>query len=515
MAESENNEKQNSEGSSPDDQPIDQPAVKVAKKKTVKKKAVKKKVAKKAAKKTVKKKSATKKVAERKPAVKKKAVAPVGDSETAISDNTSAETAELKIHLVKQTETAAAEHPTVVKPGLPGAAEQPDSKKPTETAAVILLKEDSKPETTGADAINISPQVPASVEVSPNTRNAADPTSEDKVVSAEVIIKAQSNKEDEHMASTSNGSAGFLPKVIFWLLIVIIGFSYIRSLAKHPGTETGNPDQAESSVVSSDSGAAATRLDEQAISTEKATEADTAESEEAAVTQSVVPSQAETSAHAVVDTAEGVIVPAVISSVTADAPVAEETAPAVPETAADEKVVEKAGSVAPVVSESVLSVEAVKPESAGLEKTESLSVVAEKSAVTHAAAVEPVSSEPTPGTVESTQVKPVAEAPASSTDIQVTHEAKESKSDAAPAPTAKPYSQERSESTTKILKEFDELRNTAEMERKAMYEMMQKRREMREAMMQRQRAPYPQWNNQGYPAYNPYPQGYYPYGYPQ
>lgn len=216
------------------------------------------------------------------------------------------------------------------------------------------------------------------------------------------------------MASTSKGSASLLPKVIFWLLIVIIGFSYMRSLARYPGTDT----------------------------------------------------------------------------------------PA-----------EKADTVAPVVSEIPASAatEAAEPMAAGSAEMEPLSAVADKTPDSSYAVVEPAPTEPAPDLVEPPQAMPATDAPVSSAEVNETNAAEQSKPE--PASTALPYSQTRSESATQVLSEFDEMRKAAEAERKAMYEMMRKQREMREPMMPS--SAFPRWQSPGYPTYNPYPQGYYPYAYPQ
>ncbi|MEN8178897.1 MAG: hypothetical protein ABFS39_09770 [Pseudomonadota bacterium] len=520
MVESGNNDKQNSEGVSSDDQTNDQKVVKVVKKKAAKKKTAKKKTAKKkvvkkkAAKKTVKKKAAQKKVASKKKAVKKTAATSENVSGTDVPDSDSTEAAEVKIQLVKKTDPAVLEQASEEMLNPTVADKRPEEKTRPEAVMAAVVQERPKPEAASAEPINSTPEVSERAEVLENKKDGEDPTSDEKTASAELIIKAQSNKEDEHMASTSNGSTGFLPKVIFWLLIVIIGFSYIRSLAKHPGSETGAVEQTASSVVSTDSGTAAAKIDEQPpASAAASTEADTAEATEAAGAESEAVAQPKTESvphEVVIDSAEGVVVPAVISNVTMDPPVAEEPAP---EPVADKKVGEKAEAVAPAASETPPRTEVVESEVTSADEPETRPAVAGKTPDTSSAAVEPVPSEAIPGAVESVQAMPAAVAPVSSAEVTETAEVAEGKSEAAPAPTATPYSQQRSESATKILKEFDELRNAAVKERKAMYEMMQKRREMRGPMMQR--PSYPSWRNPGYPTNNPYPQGYYPYGYPQ
>ncbi|MEJ2694297.1 MAG: hypothetical protein P8166_14965 [Candidatus Thiodiazotropha sp.] len=54
----------------------------------------------------------------------------------------------------------------------------------------------------------------------------------------ETVIKAKFIKDEPSevsaMSTETTSSGGFWVKVIFWLLIVVLGFMYIRSLAKHP-----------------------------------------------------------------------------------------------------------------------------------------------------------------------------------------------------------------------------------------------------------------------------------------
>ncbi len=505
MVESENDTKQNGGDATSDDRLSDQNVVKVVKKKAAKKKSAKKQVVKKkVAKKAAKKKTAKKKAVSKKKVVKKTSVIKEGSPGTEAPAGDVAEAAKIKIQLVKETPSAALEkrvEETAVQAVTDEQAEkysQPESVTPAEVRAR---------QTPGASVVEpvvISPEISKPEEVSSKTKKAEDQASEGKIVTAELIIKNQSNKEDEHMASTSNGSTGFMPKVIFWLLIVIIGFMYIRSLAKHPGSETGAVEQVQSSVMSSQSETASGQpANEQATIQAAGTEASNA-----ADSESVAEAQGETTSHAVVvDSAEEAAVPTVMSPVTEDTQVAEEPAS---ETSADEQAAEKADVAAPAVGESPVITEAAESQAIATEQTTIEPAVseAEKAPAVSSAPVESI-----PEPVESTQAAPVADSPVSNTEATEATEVPQSKAAAAPATPDKPYSQQRSESATQILKEFDELRKAAEAERKAMYEMMQKRREMRKSMMQR--PAYPRWNNQDYPARNPYPQGYLPYGYPQ
>jgi hypothetical protein len=73
------------------------------------------------------------------------------------------------------------------------------------------------------------------------------------------------------------------------------------------------------------------------------------------------------------------------------------------------------------------------------------------------------------------------------------------------------YRQQREESVSKILKEFDHLRQAADAEMQAMRELMDRERAQREFTLPRRPA-YPGWED---PGYRPHQPGYSPYGYPQ
>lgn len=59
---------------------------------------------------------------------------------------------------------------------------------------------------------------------------------------SEAVVKAKFIKDEPSevsaMSTETTSSGGFWVKVIFWLLIVVLGFMYIRSLAKHPSDQS-------------------------------------------------------------------------------------------------------------------------------------------------------------------------------------------------------------------------------------------------------------------------------------
>ena len=557
LVESEHNAERNSEGAPVDDQTGAPQAVKVAKKTPVKKKTAKKiakkKTAKKAAKKTtVKKKVATRKSVSKKKTVKKAAVAvseqpkleQVSNSEpvetrTAPVISVTEQTEAPAVHAVQKTaaEEATTSEPTAVSEpaGAAPPLETSESARPVSdhepvAASAAGLRETLTEETPVNGSSGAPAEVSTTTEESKPIKDGQAKVGDERITPTETIIKTHTKQEDEAMSSTSQGSTGFTLKVILWLIIVIIGFSYIRSLAKHPKDATVQPaDEAQVSVVSTDAGTPT----EQTVSGEVTPDAEAQialEVETAAPVDSASQADSEPVVphKVVVDVAEGIVVPAVISEVTrfeteeentAAAPVVEEVIevevetlePAVSEvpTGTTEEPLpdapqETAPAEVPVAAAPEVSVEAAKP----------VETVSETVAETP-----PTETAPTPGTVESVQAQQAQpamepEAPASSSETPETAQVEESKpAEVAPVITT-PYGPQRSESATRILKEFDEMRKAAEEERKTMYEMMMKRREMLESRMPGSN--YPRWNAPSYPAYNPYPQGYYyPYGYPR
>ncbi|MEW8560968.1 MAG: hypothetical protein AB2541_02650 [Candidatus Thiodiazotropha sp.] len=239
------------------------------------------------------------------------------------------------------------------------------------------------------------------------------------------------------MTTQSKGTGGFWLKVIFWLVIIILAFMYIRSLAKNPQSEsTASTNAVEQEVVED-------------VSTAPATAA-----EEGAAEQSGTTAQAgaETDAEAAVEA--GATSDSNVSDVAQQAPM--ESAPAVGEEQA-------------------------------------------------AAATQAAASSDSDQSSEQTTAAAGAEAPAVA-----------SRDDSASATANQQVPQSirdlHAESVSKILKEFDELRDAARAEMEAMRNLMQAERELQEAMASP--PPRPAWPGRGYTPYGGYPpsqQGYTPY----
>lgn len=68
-------------------------------------------------------------------------------------------------------------------------------------------------------------------------------------VEAAIKLKEQEAVEETEMSSDTKTPGGFGLKVIFWLVVIVIGFIWIRSLAKHPGEEARGVSQSEEQAV--------------------------------------------------------------------------------------------------------------------------------------------------------------------------------------------------------------------------------------------------------------------------
>ena len=85
------------------------------------------------------------------------------------------------------------------------------------------------------------PSKPASATPAPSRAGDEDTPKASGVVVKATVIKAQS-PEDPSMSTESKSAGGFWIKVMFWLLIIVLAFIYIRSLAKQPGDAASSAD---------------------------------------------------------------------------------------------------------------------------------------------------------------------------------------------------------------------------------------------------------------------------------
>jgi hypothetical protein len=373
---------------------------------TVKKKAAKKKVAKK---KAASKKKATRK---KKTAVKKKASAPVATPASAMGDEDK-----------------------------PAPTPQPSAAEPAAATAVAAAAASRDEEVE-------KPAPPAASDV-----QAAD--------RSETVIKVNITKEippeDRSMASETKSTGGFWVKAIFWLLIVVLAFIFIRSLAKHPGEEpTATTDDEIKEAVTTTLPPSVGKADEEAVTQQVESEAAATSEQEMAESEVV-----EERPQDLGQEAEG---DAAVSAVQRD----------------------EAGDVAeqPPMMEATpaLPTEAAAPE--------------EVPALDASVAETPDPQTPSPTSADTTALPPAAGVP---TDAQIEQQRRRDLHD---------------ESVARILKEFDDLRDAARAEMEAMRNLMQAERELRDAMAPLPPPAYPPaWSapGAGYGPYAPAPQYYPPY----
>ncbi|RLJ17753.1 hypothetical protein DJ031_12870 [bacterium endosymbiont of Escarpia laminata] len=267
------------------------------------------------------------------------------------------------------------------------------------------------------------------------------------------------------MTTTPSSSAGFWSKIIFWLLIVIIGFAYVRSLAKHPGDEAaGSEGQGQTSS-------------EQVTTTES--------TQQAAEILGTVSSGQPASAAAQTETES------------AEASDKEDSANMADSVAAGTEVADAAPNeaTASTATDAAVSVES------------SVNVDSKEAASEVTAAPEPEAAAPTAESVAATAAtKEVADTDTASKISPADDASPPPSPDDAAAASPPRYAAPRtarSESVTRILKEFDDLRQAAEAEMKAMRNLIQAERELRDAMAPPPAQYHPGWG-----------QGYYPYGRP-
>ncbi len=268
--------------------------------------------------------------------------------------------------------------------------------------------------------------------------------------SAEIRIMAKPNKEEatkeSAMSTPSKSAGGFWVKVLFWLVIIVLVFMLIRSLAKHP-SETG---VASSSSTSAETQATAAQSGESAGSAEKAV---SVEAGVGGAGDRPAAAKAETSSGKPVEAQEAIPVGSAGE----------------PEAAASESVGELAASA---------ELRSAEPSAD--------TAVSEGAAGESAPTTADVSTEATASTQTSSM---------------------EAGADAA-AQAAQTPRDLHDESVARILKEFDDLREASRAEMEAMRNLMQQRRELENAMTP-PRYP-PAWNPPAAGYYNPYAPPAYP-----
>ncbi len=170
---------------------------------------------------TVKKKVAKKKVAKKKVAKKK-----VASKKTVAKNQTSASASASAADSVKAKESKPASAP----------ASQPSESKPATAATLAAAASSARGEQESQPASSVANDAQAS-------------TKSDVVIKAK--LKKEEPLEDSSMSTESKSMGGFWIKTIFWLVIIVLVFIYIRSLAKHPGEQaTATTEEASQEVTS-------------------------------------------------------------------------------------------------------------------------------------------------------------------------------------------------------------------------------------------------------------------------
>ncbi|MES9987408.1 MAG: hypothetical protein ABW077_05790 [Candidatus Thiodiazotropha endolucinida] len=248
-------------------------------------------------------------------------------------------------------------------------------------------------------------------------------------VTIQTELKKDTTSEDSSMTTDSKSASGFWVKVTFWLVIIILGFMYIRSLANNPQSDANTTAMEQEAVETSATADSSTT--DQAAGEKSASMASSTEDEGKAST--------EAAQQGGIESGDSV-------STTEQEPRVE-SAPA--ETAQQTAAADQATADAGTVQQSVAT---------GTEATAS-------------------DSQETPSTADQVQ------------SIRDLH----------------------AESVSKILKEFDDLRDATMAEMEAMRNRIQAERELQEAMVP---PPRPAWTGRGYSPYGGYPparQGNSPY----
>jgi hypothetical protein len=392
---------------------------------TVKKKASKKRAAKK---KTAKKKVAKKKVASKK-AVSKKAAAnkPTAEPAASTDSNKAAETKPTPVPLLAKTET---------KPATPT------------TVAVV------------ASSMSVEQEERKSVAAAASDAEA--PAKSDVVIKAN--LKQEEIPEEGSMSTESKSVGGFWAKVIFWLLIVIIGFLLIRSMAKNPAEQsTSATGETSQEMTAAPSGTSTSDSAPELVETLEIGSAGEAEEEQAGLGDQPSVEKAEVQ----VDGTEAIQATLIQSGDTESLTIEDSSQ----ELSDSEVETLEAAETA----ETAETVEAVETE---------IITPAETSAPKAAAAGQETAS----ATTEDTSTVFVSE----------------------PGSEPKSRRELHDESVAKILKEFDDLREAAQAEMDAMRNRVQAERDLREAMMPPLPPPpsYPYWRRPttGYGPYGLAPQ---------
>jgi hypothetical protein len=342
------------------------------------------------------------------------------------------------------------------------------TKKKTAAKKKVAAKKADANEPASGEAKSATPTAVADASAAASKSDAsAGSNTPPPSATIQVELIKDTTSEDSSMTTDSKSAGGFWLKVIFWLVIIILGFMYIRSLAKNPPSETAGTDQEQAAV-------------------ETSTTVDSPTTE-----MKGFPKQSETIA-----------------------PSADEGSETLAETS-QESTLESGQSVTSSEEESIFSrifksdsVESAEQETASTESPE-LTESSETDEPVPPESMEQAASSDDQAVVDVSTSQGSASGPGDDA-AAVTLTTGDMATTSSTAEQGQSMRDLHAESVSKILKEFDELRDASQAEMEAMRNRVQAERELQEAMVPP--PPPPAWYGRGYSPYRGYPpaqQGYY------
>jgi hypothetical protein len=327
-----------------------------------------------------------------------------------------------------------------------------------------------------------------------------------KAETSEVTLQAKLTKpdysEESSMSTASKSTGGFWVKVIFWLLIIVLAFIYIRSLAKNPpgeqaGTETEAAAQQEEQVAEDSTDASEGQIKDLGSIFSFGKKPEEAESQ----VEAAVAGEQEQAASDAAAGAEEAEEEKGFGSIFSFGKKSDEA-----------EVAEEEQKVQAPVEEQAAAVETAKEQVADAEEEAEAGSETEKAGIkerlgsifSFGSDAEEAKTDDAEAASEATEE--VAGQASGATAPASDGVPAEQTSTAMPgAATADAMREQHAESVSKILKEFDELREAAQAEMEATRNRVQAERELMDAMA----PPPPSYPQQGWGAPAP---GYYPYG---
>ena len=110
------------------------------------------------------------------------------------------------------------------------------AKKKATTKKKTVVKKKAEAKTDSKSATPTAVAAASATAPKPSASAGSKPAPSDVTIVTE--LKKDTTPEDSSMTTDTKSTSGFWLKVAFWLVIIILGFMYIRSLANNPPTET-------------------------------------------------------------------------------------------------------------------------------------------------------------------------------------------------------------------------------------------------------------------------------------